>query len=232
MYARPVVLLRVPFVVAGAFALTSCLVFDGAESLLEKGGGGSGATGGVGGSGGGQADPECVGEVADGFCEYPTEDCECVDCLPTGVCIPGACVADGTCGNDDSCTCTECDGSPVCGPSACTPDDVCDPFLEGCICADCWTFPGCADNIQGCAGTAPDGICAAPAGEQCSCPDCLGYPSCTPCIADDVCSTQEGCFCPECADEPICNTCDNDGICYATSEECLCPDCVGQAPCP
>ena len=60
---------------------------------------------------------------------------------PTSV----GCLVDGFCTLDDDCVCADCDTDPYCSdPTNCTNDNVCDPFHEGCVCADCaMTHPEC-----------------------------------------------------------------------------------------
>ena len=40
--------------------------------------------------------------------------------------------------------CTDCDTDPFCSdPNNCNNDNVCEPFSEGCVCADCASHPEC-----------------------------------------------------------------------------------------
>jgi uncharacterized membrane protein YgcG len=184
----------------------------------------------------GTLDP-CSGGAPDGVCEPSFEDCSCSDCVPTGMCTPGACVAnDGGCSLLDSCTCPECDLDYYCGDPAdynCTDDGVCDHYYEGCGCADCWAETNCTDNVAACSDGAADGLCDL-AKESCDCVDCLGTVDCVPCIDDGACNYVESCLCPDCATDSYCTdpgNCANEGICAPLYEGCHCIDCATEDQC-
>lgn len=111
----------------------------------NTGGGGNGGapnTGGGGADGGGGA-AEGGGGAAPLFVPG-----ECVqiydDCLPelADECLCGGCP--GECNNLADCACPECVGNKeLCPLTNCTDDGACDPYLEGCSCADCAMHPNC-----------------------------------------------------------------------------------------
>lgn len=54
------------------------------------------------------------------------------------------CQDDGACTAADDCICDDCAQDAWCGsPASCADDGVCDPYNEGCLCADCSTVPAC-----------------------------------------------------------------------------------------
>jgi hypothetical protein len=63
--------------------------------------------------------------------------------------VPGGsadCTNNGNC-TDDDCVCTDCDDDLFCSdPDNCQDNGTCQPFEEGCVCADCATHPECLDN--------------------------------------------------------------------------------------
>lgn len=112
----------------GASEYAECVI----ACLPEEEGGAPpvGGNGGSGGAGAGGPGGECV---LDPECPNPDlNSCICNGCDPAGCYDPDA---DPPVASD--CTCGVCAGDPSCG---CDQDGVCDPFLEGCDCADCDAF--------------------------------------------------------------------------------------------
>jgi hypothetical protein len=178
--------------------------------------------------------PACV-EPQD-FCADPADDCVC-----------NGCVDDGSCGSDD-CVCDDCYLQGFCGGDVCLDDGACDPYLEGCLCADCAEHPECLDNP-----TCGDGVIAPPEtceGDDLGGQDCLslGFTGGTlvcdgACNLDDTgctidgwtCPLQyynagpmDGCDCgcgimdPDCADASVasCQWCNDTGSCDTTASGC------------
>jgi hypothetical protein len=91
----------------------------------------------------------CHGGAPDLVCDRSgrdPEDCACIDCGDTALCIPGQCVPDGICTDKDACTCEECWDNAFCGDpqlANCLDDGACDGVDEGCLCADCIDDPNC-----------------------------------------------------------------------------------------
>jgi hypothetical protein len=80
-------------------------------------------------------------EIATGVpCQAPNAaGCECNGCGQAQCFLD---VDDPTTYSD--CTCPECAADAFCSdPNNCQNDGVCDPFLEGCVCADCADHPQC-----------------------------------------------------------------------------------------
>jgi hypothetical protein len=187
---------------------------------------------GVGGAGG---HGSCF--VVDGKCDLHTgEDCNCVDCQDTAMCVPDQCTSPTSCDHlYDSCTCAGCAEDGFCGDPGkgnCKDDGVCQ-YFEGCHCADCAQSPNCAPRLAACAGGKPDGVCDRSA-EDCSCLDCEGTPLCVPCAIDHVCSTNDPCSCSDCVGQSLCNDptkCVDDGVCAIISEGCICNDCKALPEC-
>ena len=64
--------------------------------------------------------------------------CYCQGCDTDGICYDS-----GTMVGDD-CVCPDCDSDFFCSdPSRCTIDGLCEPYLEGCVCSDCFGHPEC-----------------------------------------------------------------------------------------
>ena len=103
--------------------------------------GGAGAAGGVGGVGGVGANG---GNGGGGTCLLGGKNCDPAlepECLCAG-CGP-ACVDKMTMEISD-CVCGVCAADAFCSdPMNCTDDGSCDPFNEGCQCADCAAHPEC-----------------------------------------------------------------------------------------
>lgn len=78
-------------------------------------------------------------QVDQGGSPCPNPDqaaCECGGCLDNGVCISET--------ELDDCVCPDCATDSFCtDPSNCNNDGSCDPFNEGCGCADCANHPNC-----------------------------------------------------------------------------------------
>ena len=192
---------------------------------------GSGASGGFG---------TCIGDGPDGICQYNQgEDCGCVDCVNTALCMPDTCGAAGQCDHAlDSCTCAICAEDATCGDpnlGNCKDDGVCDAFVEGCHCKDCWTDPFCVASATACNGGMPDGVCDYQHGETCACVDCQGTPLCAVCASGGVCSVNEPCDCPDCVDSPGCKDpamcTDDGGVCAILTEGCMCDACKSWPQC-
>jgi hypothetical protein len=184
----------------------------------------------------------CAGPPDD-FCDVEMgEDCSCADCVPTGMCTPGACVTDddGFCDPDlDSCVCADCDIDFNCSDPAdgnCADDGRCDQLNgtnlgEGCNCVDCYTHALCTDNVAACEGGAADDVCNLPT-EDCACVDCLGALGCDPCTPDATCDYAESCLCVDCLQETFCmENCIDDTICAPLYEGCDCADCAAAPAC-
>ncbi|MBC8071770.1 MAG: proprotein convertase P-domain-containing protein [Deltaproteobacteria bacterium] len=101
-------------------------------------------------------DATCVSEAVD-FCNAecaPPQACiepqdECLD--PEDDCSCVGCNNDGLCDVDDDCTCIDCAAADVCGVDACEDDGLCDPYGEGCLCADCADEVVCTGGADACA---------------------------------------------------------------------------------
>ncbi|MBC8070776.1 MAG: hypothetical protein IAG13_20790 [Deltaproteobacteria bacterium] len=174
-------------------------------------------------------------------CADPADDCVCVGCND-----------DGVCSDDDDCVCTDCDDTDFCLPSDCNGDSVCDPFFEGCACADCCPHPQCADNPQPCGNGSiePFEDCEADdlAGQDCvgigftegelacsgaclfdtsACITTLG------CNDDGACSDDDDCVCSDCDEAGFCGpfNCNFDDVCNPFAEGCACTDCYPHPEC-
>jgi hypothetical protein len=91
--------------------------------------GGAGGSGGAGGAGGGSAFT-CADVENDNLCdEADAVACVCIGCDSQN------------CGISD-CVCPSCDGNMYCVMN-CEDDGICDPYSEGCTCADCAAHPLC-----------------------------------------------------------------------------------------
>lgn len=92
-------------------------------------------------SSGGVADPTTTG--GNGICAEPNEQCLGFDeatCTCNG-CFD-SCVTDR--GPSSDCVCNACDDDRFCmNPKNCVDGNGCDPFIEGCQCADCAEHPLC-----------------------------------------------------------------------------------------
>jgi hypothetical protein len=71
------------------------------------------------------------------------------DVADQGACLCEGCVDDGVCFDDtneiaDDCVCADCHSDAFCtDPQYCDNDGVCNPYVEGCSCADCQMHPEC-----------------------------------------------------------------------------------------
>ncbi|MCA9636758.1 MAG: hypothetical protein KC420_12085 [Myxococcales bacterium] len=114
-------------------------------------------------------------------------------------CTCAGCVLDGMCTLEDDCVCGECAGDAFCGDVAnCANDGLCDPYNEGCACADCASHPQCLPVCG-------DGVAASAGGEACDGDD-LGGQTCVSAgfdgggvlACDDACGLNtEGCLSEE-----------------------------------
>jgi len=120
----------------------------------------------------------------------------------------------------------------------CNNDGECDPFNEGCVCADCANHPSCsggpgftctldpncpASDLAACVCAGCSSDCAA---SDCTCAGCAADPYCSDpasCTDDGACDPYlEGCICADCAQHPACggslplNECDDIGVCSAS----------------
>ncbi|MCA9662207.1 MAG: hypothetical protein KC486_27965 [Myxococcales bacterium] len=135
--------------------------------------------------------------------------CECVGC-----------VLDGMCTLEDDCVCGECSGDSFCSsPDNCNNDGLCDPYNEGCACADCEGHPQCLP-ICG------DGVAASAGDEACDGDD-LGGQTCVSAGFDGggVLGCDDACalVTDECLADEVCG----DGFIGAT-ESCEGDDLMGQ----
>lgn len=95
---------------------------DGGAPLGGFGDGGSVANGGASGAVCADLSPDCT--------ELDQDNCVCEGC-------------DATCELSD-CVCPSCAADAFCtDPANCNNDNECDPFSEGCGCADCVDHPEC-----------------------------------------------------------------------------------------
>lgn len=86
----------------------------------------------------------CSGGVPNHKCETDKgEDCSCVDCQGTPMCVP--CLNSGQCVPNEPCSCADCAKTKACtDPANCVDDGVCAILHEGCGCNDCKDLPECA----------------------------------------------------------------------------------------
>ncbi len=181
----------------------------------------------------------CAGDAPDGACQA-AETCACLDCLGTDACI--SCDWDGTCDPMEACLCDDCEeplmnsGPGIwttnpCFAEPCVDDGVCEALRETCACSDCHGSTWCADELESCAGAAPDGACEA--AEPCACLDCWGKGKCVSlqCADDGVCEPgKELMICVDCADLGA-GCFAEDGYCIALTEGCECQDCADAPTC-
>jgi hypothetical protein len=101
------------------------------------------------GFGGGMLDcaADCTFDTS--MCEPPAVACvdveaddSCTDADPLA-CVCQGCDAGNGCEISEDCTCPDCAMDGFC-TDACQLDGVCDPYNEGCACADCADFPACS----------------------------------------------------------------------------------------
>jgi hypothetical protein len=222
-------------IVLGVTAWAGC--GNGSTATTTGMGGAVASASSVGGSvGDGGSGSTCL--HVDGFCDLmAAEDCNCIDCSTTALCVPDQCLDDDTCDHLlDSCICPGCANDGICGDpgkSNCVDDGKCDSFNEGCHCKDCWTKDACAPRVAACAGGQPDGKCDR-ATEGCDCVDCEGTPLCVVCSVDHLCGPDDPCSCVDCATDVTCHDpshCVDDGVCAIIHEGCGCNDCKDLPEC-
>lgn len=113
-----------------------------------QGGGEAGAGGGASGGGGGGSSSGAFSCV-DLDALSPTIDFPACDAPDAAECLCEGCVDDGVCFSAeqliaDDCVCPDCQANAHCSnPANCQDDGVCDPYFEGCVCADCSDHPLC-----------------------------------------------------------------------------------------
>jgi hypothetical protein len=159
----------------------------------------------------------CVGELMCNDAAVMDPGCAVGD---ASSCACQGCVLDGMCTLEDDCVCGECADDGFCGdPENCNDDGMCDPYNEGCACADCAGHPQCLP-ICG------DGVAASAGDEACDGDD-LGGQSCVSAGFDGggVLSCDDACglVTDECLADEVCG----DGFIGAT-ESCEGDDLVGQ----
>jgi hypothetical protein len=125
-----------------ALLMPSCSTTSNDDGEGARGGGGK--DGGAGATGGGPssspsnggAAANCIFEPEAGCDLALAPECFCLGCSDE---CSGATISD--------CLCEVCATDPFCSdPSACIRDASCDPFNEGCHCADCADHPSCANQ--------------------------------------------------------------------------------------
>jgi hypothetical protein len=137
----------------------------------DGGTGAVGATGGTGGTGAGTPVIPCIEVEASADCTDPNNtECLCNGCDGFTECAGADGLAD--------CVCDVCAGdTQFClNPALCNMDGLCDPFNEGCLCADCAAHPECASGwIEDCSnGTDDNGNNLA----DCDDPQCAATDAC------------------------------------------------------
>jgi hypothetical protein len=171
----------------------------------DGGSGATGPTGGTGGTGAGTPVIPCADVEASPDCTDPSNvECVCNPCADFAECVTPDGAAD--------CICDFCAGDGFCtNPANCADDGECDPYNEGCLCADCAAHPECAEGwIEDCGnGMDDNGNDLA----DCNDPQCQANPACEEICdneADDNNNTLVDCddtaFClnaPPCV-EPAC----------------------------
>lgn len=119
------------------------------QCLANQGEGG-GDTGGGGAGGGGATTSTTAQGTSSSSTGGPAYVCEsaeaqgglgCPDADPDN-CVCYGCDASASCTAEVDCTCTQCANDSFCG-SNCLDDGVCNPYFEGCQCADCASIPQC-----------------------------------------------------------------------------------------
>ena len=193
--------------------------------------GGNNNTGGSGGENpttGGNPPVGGEGEGGQGGNSNPVIECVDVESAapdPCSAADPDACICagcdltectDGATFND--CICASCAADSFClNPDNCMLDGACDPYNEGCLCADCADHPSCASGwIEDCTNDADDngnGLV------DCADVQCASQPACLEDCGngtDDDGNGATDCDDSQCFDDPTCeedcvNTTDDNG---------------------
>jgi hypothetical protein len=148
----------------------------------------------------------------------PTPVIDCIDVEAGKACTdadPIACVCAG-CNLDactdgatfDDCVCPSCNADAFClDPANCNGDGVCDPYNEGCLCADCAEHPSCASGwIEICDNDADDNGNGA---ADCADPQCAAEAACQEICDNTTDENGNGdidCADAQCVDFPACLT--------------------------
>lgn len=179
--------------------------------------GGSTPAGGNGGEGptsGGGGNPP-IGGMGDGGSPTPVISCSDVEnsdscsapdpiaCECAG-CELDVCADEG--GGFNDCVCPTCNADPFCtNPASCMDDGACDPFNEGCLCADCADHPSCATGwLEICDNDADDNGNGT---VDCEDVQCASAPNCQEICDNDTDDNGNGdvdCDDAGCADFPAC----------------------------
>ncbi len=136
---------------AGGSSSSTSSSSSSSSSSTSGGGGGAGGSGGGGGGGGGSSSSTSGGPIQcmDLSTLSPNVDFPPCNLQDQQACLCEGCTDDNVCFNAqtqqaDDCVCLDCHDSQTCNaPSACNNDGLCNPYYEGCACADCANHPEC-----------------------------------------------------------------------------------------
>ena len=132
----------------GAGAGGSSSSTSSSSSSTSGGGGGAGGGGGSAGGGGGASSGGPI-QCMDLSTLSPNVDFPPCNLQDQQACLCEGCTDDDICFNAqtqqaDDCVCADChDSQTRNAPSACNNDGLCNPYYEGCVCADCANHPKC-----------------------------------------------------------------------------------------
>jgi hypothetical protein len=96
-------------------------------------------------TGDGDGDPTTGDGDGDSFTctNLATSRAQCSIANQNGCVCYGCPNPNGICENNEDCVCPDCTNESFCGGSNCENDGLCDPYFEGCSCADCAGHPAC-----------------------------------------------------------------------------------------